>query len=30
MIALMTISLVAAWLSPETRDRDLLTETDAN
>jgi len=29
MIALMTISLVAAWLSPETRDRDLVTESDA-
>ena len=30
MIALMAISLVAAWLSPETRDRDLRTQSDAN
>jgi MFS family permease len=29
MIALMGISLVAALLTPETRDRDLLTESDA-
>jgi hypothetical protein len=29
MIALMSISLVAALLTPETRDRDLLTEADA-